>query len=345
MAKLLYDIDDDEDVHEYTVMVERAQEGVAQGLLPGKLLVEFFPFLRHVPAWLPCAGFKRLSRKWIAAAMHLKNESFAKFKKSMAEDGAKATGRSIVGQMLIRLSHEDEDVRDVDIDEEEDVIKNVGTVAFEAGADTTYSTLQALFLAMSLNPEVLRKAHVELDAIVGPSRLPDFSDCEQLVYVNAIIKEVMRWHTVVPLSVPHCTTEDDELHGYFIPAGTVLLPNTWACMHDLDIFEAPDEFRPERFIRDGKLDVSVRDPARYIFGYGRRICPGRHFAEESLFINIACALHVFDIGPPLDHTTGAPIAIVPDVTDGLLSYPTDCRCTVTPRSAQVESLIMNERGS
>lgn len=80
---------------------------------------------------------------------------------------------------------------------------------------------------MSLNPEVLRKAHAELDAVVGPDRLPNFSDREELVYVNAIIKEVMRWHTVVPLSVPHSTVADDELHGYFIPAGTVLLPNSW----------------------------------------------------------------------------------------------------------------------
>ena len=80
---------------------------------------------------------------------------------------------------------------------------------------------------MSLNPEVLRKAHAELDAVVGSDRLPNFSDREELVYVNAIIKEVMRWHTVVPLSVPHSTVADDELHGYFIPAGTVLLPNSW----------------------------------------------------------------------------------------------------------------------
>lgn len=83
---------------------------------------------------------------------------------------------------------------------------------------------------MSLNPAVLKKAQAELDDVVGPSRLPDFTDREQLVYVNAIIKEVMRWHTVVPLAVPHCTTADDELHGFFIPAGTVLLPNTWCVL-------------------------------------------------------------------------------------------------------------------
>ena len=80
---------------------------------------------------------------------------------------------------------------------------------------------------MSLYPEVLQRAHAELDAVVGPNRLPDFSDRGSLVYINAIMKETMRWHVVLPLGVPHATTEDDELNGYFIPAGTILIPATW----------------------------------------------------------------------------------------------------------------------
>lgn len=144
---------------------------------------------------------------------------------------------------------------------------------------------------MSLYPDVLRKAHAELDAVVGPHRLPEFGDRSSLVYINAIIREAMRWHVVLPLGVPHATTEDDELNGYFIPAGTLLLPATWyahlhsadmyisgseakrvdrACMQDPAVFEDPDQFRPERFIRDGKLDLTVRDPTTFIFGYGRR---------------------------------------------------------------------------
>ncbi len=91
----------------------------------------------------------------------------------------------------------------------------------------TLSTLQTVFLAMSLYPEVLKQAHAELDAVVGPTRLPDFSDKDSLVYVNAIIREASRWLPVLPIGVPHCTTEDDELHGYFIPKGTVLMPNVW----------------------------------------------------------------------------------------------------------------------
>ena len=80
---------------------------------------------------------------------------------------------------------------------------------------------------MSLNPKVLQKAHSELDAIVGPDRLPDFNDQEALVYIDAIIRESLRWQNVLPLGVPHTTSSDDDYRGYFIPAGTNLIPNVW----------------------------------------------------------------------------------------------------------------------
>ena len=89
------------------------------------------------------------------------------------------------------------------------------------------STLLGLFAGISLHPEALEKAHAELDAAVGPYRLPDFSDRDSLPYVNAIIKESMRWHSALPFGVPHATIADDEFSGYFIPAGTMLIPNIW----------------------------------------------------------------------------------------------------------------------
>lgn len=88
-----------------------------------------------------------------------------------------------------------------------------------------FSTMQTLFVAMTLYPEVQKKAQAELDAVVGPHRLPDFDDRNELVYVNAVIKETLRWMNVLPFAIPHVTVEDDEYRGYFIPAGTVLIPN------------------------------------------------------------------------------------------------------------------------
>lgn len=59
--------------------------------------------------------------------------------------------------------------------------------------------MQTLFLAMALYPEVQKKAQAEIDAVVGPNRLPEFQDRPSLPYINAVVKESMRWNVVVPL--------------------------------------------------------------------------------------------------------------------------------------------------
>ena len=78
-------------------------------------------------------------------------------------------------------------------------------------------------IAMSLYPEVQRKAQEELDHVVGPDRLPEFSDYNDLVYIHAITLEAMRWMVVFPLGVSHSVTEDDNYMGYSIPKGTTII--------------------------------------------------------------------------------------------------------------------------
>jgi cytochrome P450 len=83
------------------------------------------------------------------------------------------------------------------------------------------------FLAMTLFPEVQRKAQLEIDRVIGNSRLPGFEDRANLPYIDAIVKEVLRWHPVAPMGLPHMTTEDDICEGYLIPKGAYLMPNIW----------------------------------------------------------------------------------------------------------------------
>jgi cytochrome P450 len=80
---------------------------------------------------------------------------------------------------------------------------------------------------MALFPDVQRKAQEEIDRVVGTHRLPSFGDRENLPYLDAIVQEVLRWHPVAPMGIPHMTTEDDIYEGYLIPKGALLLPNIW----------------------------------------------------------------------------------------------------------------------
>ena len=86
---------------------------------------------------------------------------------------------------------------------------------------------RTFFLAMARNPSIQSKAQTELDAVVRPHRLPDFSDRPSLPYVNAIVKECFRWLIVTPIGFPHQASEDEEIRGYLIPKGSTLVANVW----------------------------------------------------------------------------------------------------------------------
>ncbi len=92
----------------------------------------------------------------------------------------------------------------------------------------THASICAFFLAMSLYPDVQKKAREELDAVVGSTRLPKLGNRANLPYINAIVKETLRWHTVTPMDIPHASTEDDEYDGFFIPEGSIVMVNAWS---------------------------------------------------------------------------------------------------------------------
>ena len=135
---------------------------------------------------------------------------------------------------------------------------------------------------MATHPEVQKKAQKDLDAVLGGVRLPEFSDFDKLPYISAIVNEVFRWHAVTPFAVYHVSTADDYYNGYFIPKGSVIVPNAWAILRDENIFgHDADKFNPDRFIKPGAKTVPDLSDVDMAFGFGRRACPGR--CEAVLF--------------------------------------------------------------
>lgn len=80
---------------------------------------------------------------------------------------------------------------------------------------------------MTMFPEVQAKAQAEIDRVVGTERLPTLDDRGSLPYVEAIMKETLRWHSVVPTALPHTADEDTIYAGYRIPKDTMIMPNVW----------------------------------------------------------------------------------------------------------------------
>ncbi|KAI0763571.1 CyP450 monooxygenase [Trametes elegans] len=330
LLKVVYGIDVTGDgVDANVAMLEEAATSFGEATA-GHLALEAFPFLRFMPPWFPGTGFQPILSRCKLASDRLRKGGFAGTKRALGKDVSSVTAKL--------LAKAQECLKSGDPAEDEDAIKDISAISALAGFDTTLSTLQALFLALAMYPHVQKKAQEELDAVVGPSRLPKFDDRDKLVYVNAIIKETLRWHVVGPMGLGHQTIKDDEFHGYLIPAGTIILPNVWDILHDPEVYEDPFEFRPERFIRDGELDPTVRDPVAFMFGFGRRICPGRFFALDSLFINAASVLHVFNVLPRLDKD-GVPVKLKYAQTHGLVTFPEEYPCMVVPRSTEAADLI------
>ena len=159
-----------------------------------------------------------------------------------------------------------------------------------AGFDTTAINLRWTVLHLANNPTVQLKAQSELDDVIGFSRQPSIIDRTKLPYIEATITEVLRMGTVAPLSLPHCTIEDTELQGYFIPKGTVAFLNLHSANYDGDMWESPYEFKPERFLdKDGQLNKEKVDCV-LAFGAGRRRCLGEQLARIEIFMFITFLL-------------------------------------------------------
>ena len=124
--------------------------------------------------------------------------------------------------------------------------------------------------AMITNPGAMKKAQEELDRVVGKGELPDFSHKDSLPYIDALIKELLRWSPPVPLSSPNRAMQDDVYRGYFIPRGATVIQNVWAISRDPSVYPDPDVFNPDRFLKDGKINPLVFDPEDRVFGAGRR---------------------------------------------------------------------------
>lgn len=226
--------------------------------------------VRNLPDWVPGTGFKRAAARWYKTLMKTAGKPFSFVQKQMAEGAAAPSYvQALLEKGAGKLSAEDIHV-----------IKWSAASLYTGGADTTVSSITSFYLAMALNPLVQKKAQEEIDRVIGTERLPTFADRDQLPYVDAIVKEVLRWHPSAPMGVPHAVTDDDVYEGHFIPRGSILMPNIWGFMHDPKTFKNPGAFNPDRYLGPHP----ETDPHTLCFGFGRRICPGRELADSSIWL-------------------------------------------------------------
>jgi cytochrome P450 len=139
-----------------------------------------------------------------------------------------------------------------------------------------------------------------------------------------------------PTGVPHRLIADDVHAGYSIPAGSIVIPNIWSMLHSPDVYTNPLSFNPDRFMGG----VSERDPREICFGFGRRICPGQHLADASVWLSCAVALAALRVRPMKD-AEGREVLPEPEMTSGTISHPKPFQCEIAPRSERAHALVLS----
>ncbi|KAG9092434.1 hypothetical protein FS749_015754 [Ceratobasidium sp. UAMH 11750] len=250
--------------------------------------VNSLPFLRYYPSWAPGGDFQNVAREGLKRRLEFANVPFDTVMDAIKRnDVVRPSFTSRLVEEKGGVNASDEDV---------DLIKWSAAALFGGGTATTVSILATLIFLLALHPEEAKKAQEEIDRVIGRDRLPTVHDRGSLPYVEAVLQEAMRYYPVVPLCIPHSTDRDIEFRGYLIPKGASIEPNIWGMLHDPTTYHNPHLFLPSRYLQP----TPEPDPRKYIFGFGRRVCPGIHVAYDSTFIHCAGLLAVFDIKASLE---------------------------------------------
>ncbi|XP_060042245.1 cytochrome P450 2U1 isoform X2 [Erinaceus europaeus] len=270
--------------HEFEAMLGLMARALELCLDARVQLVNICPWLYHLPLG-PCWELRNI------------RDAITAFLGRIIQDHRRALDphrpRDFVDMYLVHMEEECQEHGSGP--SEEDLLYTVGDLFF-AGTDTTANSLLWCLLYMALYPHQQARVHEEIDRVLGPERVPSLTDKAHMPFTEATIMEVQRLTAVVPLAIPHMTSEDTVLQGYTIPKGTIVLPNLWAVHRDPDIWEKPNDFHPDRFLDEqGQL---VKKEAFIPFGIGKRVCMGEQLAKMELFLLFVGLLQSFRFSLP-----------------------------------------------
>ncbi|KAG2356461.1 cytochrome P450 [Suillus spraguei] len=307
--------------------------------------VDIFPALKDLPMWFPGASFKRNAAVWKAKMEEFVDRPYEFVKNEIVSSSSlpslKTNSLTEKRDRPCLFPTYDHDIR------------WTANSMYSASIDTTITTLSHFILAMVQYPHVLRRAQAELDDVLGSGgdgfgsalkakRLPTFGDRAKLPYCDAVFTETLRWGVPVPLNLPHRLTQADTYEGMHIPQGSLVFGNIWAIMRDPELYQDPEVFEPGRWLARDAIDEEAgkeRDPRAFIFGFGRRRCPGTHLVESSVWLLITSMLATLDIRKARDDK-GVEIEPVVRFENAVFRTPSPFVCDIRPRSEEALRLIM-----
>ncbi|XP_046930366.1 cytochrome P450 1A1 isoform X1 [Lynx rufus] len=250
--------------------------------------VDFFPILRYLPN--PALDFFKDVNEKFSIFMHkMVKEHYKTFEKGHIRD---------ITDSLIEHCQDKRLDENANIQLSDEKIVNVVSDLFGAGFDTVTTAISWCLMYLVTSPNVQEKIQKELDTVIGRERQPQLSDRLQLPYMEAFILEMFRHTSFVPFTIPHSTTKDTSLSGFYIPKERCVFVNQWQINHDQKLWGDPSEFRPERFLTpDGTINKALSEKV-ILFGLGKRKCIGETIARLEVFLFLAILLQQVEFSVP-----------------------------------------------
>uniref|UniRef100_A0A8C6RRR0 Cytochrome P450, family 2, subfamily ab, polypeptide 1 n=1 Tax=Nannospalax galili TaxID=1026970 RepID=A0A8C6RRR0_NANGA len=178
----------------------------------------------------------------------------------------------------------------VSIFNEENVIQVVIDL-FLGGTDTTATTLHWALIYMVHHGAIQERVQRELGEVLGTAPAVGYEDRERLPYTHAVLHEVQRLSGVVAVGAVHQCVTSTCMCSYYMPKGTIILPNLASVLYDPQCWETSQQFNPGHFLdKDGNFAVNE---AFLPFSAGHRVCPGEQLARMELFLMFATLLPTF----------------------------------------------------
>uniref|UniRef100_A0A0E0M1R3 Reverse transcriptase zinc-binding domain-containing protein n=1 Tax=Oryza punctata TaxID=4537 RepID=A0A0E0M1R3_ORYPU len=237
--------------------------------------------------WLDLQGYIRRMKKLSKMFDQFLEYVLDEHENRMRREGEKFVAKDLVDVLLNVASDPSLEVKF-----NRDSVKAFTQDLIAGGTESASVTVEWAIAELLRKPEVFAKATEELDRVVGRGRWVTEEDIPSLPYIDAIMKETMRMHPVAPMLAPRLSREDTSVDGYDIPAGTRVLVSVWSIGRDPKLWDAPEEFMPERFV-GSKIDVKGQDFELLPFGSGRRMCPGYSLGLKVIQVSLANLLHGF----------------------------------------------------
>ncbi|KAI9442828.1 cytochrome P450 [Lactarius psammicola] len=322
-------------------LTDEALKGIYVAQNKGRIF-NYVPFFIHFPWWFPGAGFKKDADTYRHKLDRCRDMPYEAVKRALDENRA---APSIAASLITDLSEKSTPEAifmakalpsNIYAGKIFCPIRELRLLRPPGGLfEGTTAAVQSFVLAMVLNPEVQKRAQEEMDSVLGHGHLPQCGDEDALPYLKAVVYELLRWSPPGPLGIPRRLTKDDVYDGYFFPAGCLVISNVWSILHNPATYPEPLKFKPERF-----LDPAARPPLPdAAFGFGRRKCPGRALAWDTVWLTMASMLAAFEFLPATD-ADGRPAPPAQKFTSVFASGPMPFKCTIRPRSSTAREAVL-----